>query len=77
MSCHNPDKPELCLCPEDGDVRRMLTRKFINSWVGERLTDAANALAADTSVSDERLWRMLFTLEREASGAYCMWRNCQ
>jgi hypothetical protein len=80
MTCRNPDKPGICLCPIDGrgyGPRQVLARKFINGWLGQGLTQAANALAADESASEERLWRMLFTLEDEASGALEMWRQCQ
>jgi len=57
--------------------RQVLAAPFINGWLGEGLTRAANNLAADESVSEERLWRMLFTLEDEASGALEMWRAYQ
>jgi hypothetical protein len=79
-TCRNPKRPEICLCPLEGrgyGVRQVLASKFINSWLGEGLTRAANNLAADESVSEERLWRMLFTLEDEASGALSMWSACQ
>jgi hypothetical protein len=60
-----------------GSRFRETNREFVQSNECEGLTRAANALAADASVSEERLWRMLFTLEDEASGALEMWRNTQ
>lgn len=77
MSCKNPNRGSICLCPVEGrgyGVRQVLAGPFINSWLGEGLTKAANNLAADPAVSEERLWRMLFTLEDEADGAMQMWR---
>jgi hypothetical protein len=78
--CRNPNRPCICLCPMPGrgyGPRQVLASTFINGWLGEGLTRAANKLAADESVSEERLWRMLFTLEDEASAALEMWRACQ
>lgn len=78
--CRNPNRPTICLCPPEGGgygPRQVLAEKFINGWLGEGLTGAANALAADESASEDRLWRMLFTLEDEASGAMELWRACQ
>ena len=78
MACRNPSRETICLCPDAGHgPRDVLARKFINGWLGEGLTAAANALAADSVVSEERLWRMLFTLEDEASGAMELWRSSQ
>lgn len=80
MTCKNQSRPVICLCPVDGrgyGPRQVLASEFINGWLARELTKAANALAADSSVSEERLWRMLFTLEDEASGSYEMWRNAQ
>ncbi len=80
MTCRNESRPTICLCPVEGrgyGPRQVLAQQFINGWLGERLTKAANALAADESVSEERLWRMVATLEDEASGAYEVWRSCQ
>lgn len=80
MSCRNPKRVGVCLCPAEGrgsGPRQVLAQQFINAWLGAGLTGAANALAADESVSEERLWKMLFTLEDEASGALEMWRQCQ
>lgn len=72
----NRERDELCFCPDKGvTVRQVLSRKFINGWVGEGLTKAANALAADDAASEERLWRMLATIEEEANGAYEMWKQ--
>ena len=78
--CRNPSHPEICLCPDSArgyGPRQVLASPFINAWLGSALTKAANALAADESVSEERLWRMIFTLEDEASGALGMWMSCQ
>ena len=80
MSCRNPESPlpSICLCPLAGagyGPRQVLADKFINGWLGEGLTRAANALAACAAVPEERLWRMIFTLEYEASGAMEMWRS--
>lgn len=78
--CKNPDRPRpsICLCPmAGGGPRKILAEGFINGWLAEGLVRAANALAADEGVTEERLWRMLFTLEDEASGAMEMWRSCQ
>jgi hypothetical protein len=80
VTCRNPERPSICLCPLSGrgyGPRQVLASAFINGWLGEGLTRSANALAADESVSEERLWRMLFTLEDEASGAMEMWRMSQ
>lgn len=72
----NRESDELCFCPgKDVSVRQVLGQKFINGWVGEGLTRAANALAADDAASEERLWRMVATLEDEANGAYEMWKQ--
>lgn len=78
--CRNPKRPSICLCPIPGSghgPRQVLAEKFINGWLGEGLTRAANNLAADQSASEERLWRMLATLEDEASGAMEFWRMSQ
>lgn len=78
--CRNPNRPGICLCPMPGrgyGPRQVLASTFINGWLSEGLKRAANRLAADESVSEERLWLMLFTLEDEASGAMEMWRMCQ
>lgn len=78
--CRNPRRPSICLCPIPSrgyGPRQVLASTFINGWLSEGLTRAANRLAADESVSEERLWLMLFTLEDEASGAMEMWRMCQ
>jgi hypothetical protein len=76
--CRNPERGEICLCPvNDGDLRSVLSRPFINTWLGKGLTSAANALASDPRVSEDRLWRMIFTLEEEANGAMELWRSCQ
>jgi hypothetical protein len=83
MRCPNRDEHAhewICLCPIPGrghGVRQVLAQTWINGWLGEGLTKAANALAADEAVSEERLWRMLKTLEDEVNGAFGMWRNCQ
>lgn len=77
MTCRNPSKPEICLCPSDGNPRRALSYPFINGWLVEGQTRPANALADDLASSDERLWAMLFSLEDEASGAMMMWQSCQ
>lgn len=72
----NRDRGELCFCPSKGvTVREVLSQKFINGWVGEGLTRAANTLAADDAASEERLWRMVATLEDEANHAYEMWKE--
>lgn len=39
--------------------------------------NSAHALAADETVSEERLWRMVFTLEDYATDAYELWKQCQ
>lgn len=78
--CRNAERPAICLCPdvERGyGPRQRLSQTFINGWLSGELTKAANNLAADPTVSEERLWRMVFTLEDEASGAYEMWRQTQ
>lgn len=78
--CRNPNPGGICLCPPQGrgyGPRQVLASAFINGWLGEGLTRAANALASDASASEERLWRMLFTLEDEASGAMELWRMHQ
>lgn len=76
--CRNPQRPSICLCPAKGvELRSALAQKFINGWLGAGLTDAANKLADDPSVSEDRLWRMLFTLEDEASAAYEVWQAYQ
>lgn len=83
MRCRNDDGTEsewICLCPMPDrgyGVRQVLAQPFINGWLTGELVRAANALAADVSASEERLWRMLKTLEDEANGAFCMWRSCQ
>lgn len=79
-ACRNPTRPSICLCPAPGigyGPRQVLAQPFVNGWLGEGLTRAANALAADAAVSEERLWRMLFSLEIEASVAMEMWRMSQ
>lgn len=78
MACRNKHVPSICLCPSEGkSPRRVLAARFINSWLSPGLEGAARKLAADASVSEERLWRMLFTLEDEASAAHDMWVSCQ
>lgn len=80
MKCHNPNRPSICLCPANDrgvGVRTVLNQPFINGWLSDGLVRAANAMALDASVSEERCWRMLFALEDNATDAYEMWRSCQ
>lgn len=82
MNCRNPDRKRIsiCLCPPADrgyGPRQVLASKFINGWLSEGLMSAANALAADDTVSEERLWRMVFTLEDYATDAYELWKQCQ
>lgn len=80
MDCRNPNPAAICLCPDtDRNIgpRDVLRRWHINGWVSARLTYAANKLAEDQSVSEERLWRMIFTLEDEANCSMECWRQSQ
>lgn len=70
-----PNGEEICLHPAQGHtVREVLASQFINSWLSEHQTRAANRLAADTRATDEQLERMLAELEDSVNGAHAMWR---
>ena len=78
--CRNPQKQTICLCPvvQSGiGVRDVLSRTFINGWISEGLTKAANAMASDPSSSELDLWKMLFRLEEIASDMYEYWKGMQ